>query len=348
MAFDLTTIDPSEFIAFRDQWIKESGLESVGADVLFGKAGLSELVEYNDDDLRQFAKEREMDIIETKRLIKAINKLNGIEVQTPRTPRTPRTPMTPSYDIKQEQKQPEQQESNYNKPLSPKTATLEISTSTSSGSSNKKPKTRKKRAKSNAGKDNQDNKKLSTKRDKMKRKRSKSRGKKSPTPSKNRSKSKARSGTRSPSNASDAPMYDPTNKTTTEEVPIISSPRIRDDEIDEEKDMLTQINEAIEKLTMDASSTKTEIRKTFMEFKQKITDREIKLLHDVDTTLDKKRRLLETQLEYVKDNSFGSKELACNPNMSLLIEKPEIMRTLITAGWVQGATSGINISYHII
>jgi len=344
MAFDLTTIDPSEIMAFRDQWIKESGLESVGADRIFENCGLSELVELDTDELKEYSKEIGLSVIERKRLIKGVNKLNGIE--TPRTPRTPRTPITPQIIKQEEEEKPEKQQEKeeepqqQNKPLSPKTASLQISTSTSSGSSNKKPKTKRKRAKSNAGKDNQDSKKLSAKRDKMKRKRSKSRGKKSPTPSRtpSRNRSRAGTGTRSPS-TSDAPMYDPTNKTSTEEVPIISSPRVRDDEIDEEKDMLTQINEAIEKITMDASATKTEIRKTFMEFKQKITDREIKLLHDVDTTLDKKRRLLETQLEYVKDNSFGTKELACNPNMSLLIEKPEIMRTLITAGWVQGATS---------
>jgi len=97
---------------------------------------------------------------------------------------------------------------------------------------------------------------------------------------------------------------------------------------------------AIDKITNDANTTKNDIRKTFMEFRTKLTEREMKLLHDVDTTVDKKSRLLQTQLEYVKENNGGgATELACDANMSLLIEKTDILRTIITAGWVEGASS---------
>ena len=137
-------------------------------------------------------------------------------------------------------------------------------------------------------------------------------------------------------------MYDPTGKhadsaSDKEEniIEYISPPPPQK----KKKDMKTQIEEAMEKLKNDSNNTKDEIRKTFMEFKQKITEREMKLLHDVDTTVDKKTRLLQTQLEYVKDNG-NSTELSVDPNMKLLIEKPDILRTLVTAGWVQGAASG--------
>eukprot|EP00483_Globobulimina_turgida_P010714 UN10735 len=82
MAFDLTTIEPSAFMEFRDNWIKETGLESVGADRLFDNAGLLELVELNQSELKEYAQEIGCSVIEGRRLIKGIMKLNG-EASTP-------------------------------------------------------------------------------------------------------------------------------------------------------------------------------------------------------------------------------------------------------------------------
>merc|ERR1712154_597479 len=48
-----------------------------------------------------------------------------------------------------------------------------------------------------------------------------------------------------------------------------------------------------------------------------------------------------TQLEYIEDNNITTKvDIACDPSMSLEIQKDDILRTLITAGWVEGASSG--------
>eukprot|EP01083_Nonionella_stella_P107907 313156_1 len=91
MAFDLTTIQPSEFIEFRDSWIKEAGLQKVGADRLFENAGLSELVELDREELKEYAKEIGLSVIERKRLINGITKLTG--TQSSNTPPTPITPI---------------------------------------------------------------------------------------------------------------------------------------------------------------------------------------------------------------------------------------------------------------
>jgi len=273
MAFDLTTIPASEFMEFRDNWIKKTGLESVGADRLFDDVGLSELVELEISELKEYAKEIGLSVIERKRLIKGIMKLNGLDPKTPATP----NPSTPSFSLK---------------------------------TSNKSNKSRKYKKKDKKDK-------------KLKRRRSKS---KSPVPNDDDEDTKP-----------DGPMYDPTNKTSPEIKPQ-KTPKVEVEKI--EKTLETLITEAIEKLTNDGNSTKNDIRKTFMDFRTKLTEREMKLLHDVDTTVDKKSRLLQTQLEYVKENNGGgATELACDVNMSLLIEKQDILRTIITAGWVEGASS---------
>eukprot|EP00486_Rosalina_sp_Unknown_P003106 CAMPEP_0201574314 /NCGR_PEP_ID=MMETSP0190_2-20130828/18745_1 /ASSEMBLY_ACC=CAM_ASM_000263 /TAXON_ID=37353 /ORGANISM="Rosalina sp." /LENGTH=606 /DNA_ID=CAMNT_0048002403 /DNA_START=108 /DNA_END=1928 /DNA_ORIENTATION=+ len=330
MAFDLTSIDPSEFIEFRDQWIKDSNLDSVGADRLFENCGLSELVELDGDELKEYGQEIGLSVIERKRLIKGVNRLNGVE--TPKTPRTPMTPSIskdtsnnsiPSKPVKNDSLSP------VASPRTPKgkksQPTLSISTSTSS-----KKKSKSKSKGKGKGKRGRSKSSAPTPTEAKSRE---SRGK-SPRPSKkDKSKRKKVARQRSTSSATTPIMYDPTGKTpdssSDKEVEYVPPPK---------KDMKTQIEEAMNKLNNDANLTKNEIRKTFMEFKQKITEREMRLLHDVDTTVDKKTRLLQTQLEYVKDNGAAT-ELAVDPSMKLLIEKPEILRTLITAGWVQGASS---------
>eukprot|EP01084_Bolivina_argentea_P119610 212061_1 len=273
MAFDLASINPSDFIEFRDDWITECRLESVGADRLFEDVGLLELIELDSSELREYAHEIGLTVIERKRFIKGLMKLNGIE---------PKTPSTPS-----------------------------LSSSTSNKSFKK---TKKKERKS----------KSTNKRAKLKRKRSRSKSKsKSPTPS-----------SRTPSaDLDDVPMYDPTRKS-------LSSTQLPFIEVTTniETDLVEMIHTAIEQIANDGTKTKADIRETFLEFRSKLTEREMKLLHDVDTTVDKKQRLLQTQLEYVKDNC-GSNELCCDPSMKLLIERKDIMRTVITAGWVKGASS---------
>merc|ERR1711933_505610 len=230
MAFDLTSIPASEYMEFRNNWIKKTGLESVGADRLFDDVGLLELVELEIPELKEYAKEIGLSVIERKRLIKGIMKLNGLDPKTPATP----NPSTPSFSLK-------------------------------STKSNKSKKSKKRDKKDKKDK-------------KLKRRRSKS---KSPVPNENED-----------GNA-DAPMYDPTNKTSPQIKPQ-QTPSTPIQKI--EKSLQT---EAIDKITNDANTTKNDIRKTFMEFRTKLTEREMKLLHDVDTTVDKKSRLLQTQLEYV-------------------------------------------------
>lgn len=366
MAFDLTSIDPSEFISFRDQWIKDSNLASVGADRLFANCGLSELVELDNEELKEYAQELNLSVIERKRLIKGVNRLNGIE--TPKTPRTPMTntmpntkpitndtlntptPASPTGVEENEEKVPPPATKPKSKPKSKAKSrkssedtqpSLSISTSTSSKKKKSKGKGKGKgkraRSKSSAPTPSPTTP-------------SKTRGKSPRSSKKSKSKRKAArqrstSSTTPINNDSDKIMYDPTGKTPdaasdTEQTAFEYNPPPP-----AKKDMKTQIEEAMERLKNDANTTKTEIRKTFMEFKQKIQEREMRLLHDVDSTLDKKTRLLQTQLEYVKDNG-DSTELSVDPSMKLLIEKPEILRTLITAGWVQGASSGIFI--HVI
>eukprot|EP01084_Bolivina_argentea_P261401 441707_1 len=89
-----------------------------------------------------------------------------------------------------------------------------------------------------------------------------------------------------------------------------------------EKDLSTLINEGICNLCSDADVTRNDIKSIFDMFRNKLNERENKLLHDVDTTLDKKTRLLQTQLEYTNDLNGGTttpntyeRELACDPNM---------------------------------
>ena len=338
MAVDLTLIDPSEFIEYRDQWLKDSGLESVGADRLFENCGLSQLTELNSDELEEYANKIGLTDIEKERLKKGINELNGITqpgaLQTPLTPKTPRTPKSPKS------------------PKTPKSPRLPTPSNSSKSGLNtpksklSRPSTPGKKKKSKLGKSGSKS-KLSPKKDKFSRKRSKSnaRAKKSPSPfSRQRSSSSSAAPMYDPTNKSSAPMYDPTNKTTPKanEGSKFENDFVREVTVQKvvvAKDMVTQINEAIEKLNSDANATRDDIRNTFMEFRQKLVEREMRLLHDVDATVDKKTRLLQTQLEYVKDNP-GATELACEYHMRLLIEKPEILRTIMTAGWVLGAASG--------
>merc|ERR1719249_400187 len=105
-------------------------------------------------------------------------------------------------------------------------------------------------------------------------------------------------------------------------------------------DLETRIEEALEQIVANAAATKEDIRATFLLMRSKITEREMKLLGDVQATLDKKQRLLQTQLEYVRDNQGGgATELVADPAMKLELQKHELLRTLTTAGWVQGATT---------
>merc|ERR1712154_290649 len=82
-AFDLASIDPSDFIEFRDKWLIDSGLEDVGADRLFDNVGLSELIELSTSELKEYGKEIGLSVIERKRLIKGICKLNPSESAPP-------------------------------------------------------------------------------------------------------------------------------------------------------------------------------------------------------------------------------------------------------------------------
>merc|ERR1711971_96046 len=90
MAVDLASIDPADFIAFRDKWVEECGLEHA-ADRLFDEVGLSELVELNTSELTEYAKEIKLSIIERKRLIKGVRKLNGLSKSHSRTVSRPQS-----------------------------------------------------------------------------------------------------------------------------------------------------------------------------------------------------------------------------------------------------------------
>eukprot|EP00484_Ammonia_sp_Unknown_P006843 CAMPEP_0197073212 /NCGR_PEP_ID=MMETSP1384-20130603/210492_1 /TAXON_ID=29189 /ORGANISM="Ammonia sp." /LENGTH=642 /DNA_ID=CAMNT_0042512045 /DNA_START=104 /DNA_END=2032 /DNA_ORIENTATION=+ len=357
--FDLTTIDPSEFIEFRDSWMKESGLESVGADRLFETAGLSELVEYEVSELKEYANLIGLNVAERKRLIKGIIKLNGGEADAPLTPAVENdaaddacsAASTPEATLEISTSSPcliatttGTPQSSKPKPV-PRPKLKESHSNSSAASNSSKKHSRKKSnngtktpKSSNESKSSKHERQKSgaTKRDKSKQRRTKSRSKKSLSP---KPRSRKNSKDIDDDNTSDAPMYDPTGRST----PVSASSPPKDafhafDKDNKAKDLLTQINEALQQLSMDANATKDDIRRTFMDFRQKLTEREIKLLHDVDTTVDKKTRLLQTQMEYVTDNP-GSGDLACDPSMSLQIEKEPILRSLITAGWVLGATS---------
>eukprot|EP01084_Bolivina_argentea_P082948 150172_1 len=267
MAFDLTTINPSEWIEFRDCWIKESGLEGVGADRLFDDVSLAELVDFSASELKEYAKEIGLSVVERKRLKKGIKSLKYIDNKTSTTP------------------------------------------------------TPKKRKKSRS----------------IKKKKSKS-----------KSKSKSRSNSRSNSCISSplAPISLPTKETHQSIADKLKSGGFEIEEEENERplklrDLPTEIENAITNLESDGEATKDDIRATFHHFKTKITERELKLIRDVDSTIIKKRRLLETQRDYIKENGHetGINELAVDPNIGLLIEKPEILRCLLTAGWIEGASS---------
>ena len=323
MAFQVASIDPSKFISVRDEWLKDSKLDSVGADRLFESCSLSELVEMNNDELKEYGDKIGLTDIEKERLINGINALNTIEqpgaIQSPKSPKTPKSPKVTLKKLKG---------SKSKNGLAPRPKSARPS---SSG--------KKKKSKGKSKGSRKDNRIRSKSNAKMK---------------------KSPALTRKSSSSSDAPMYDPTGRTGSGSVSstlltTTMSPKKTDEgptefakfEVQEiPKDMTTQINEAMARLNSDANLTRDDIRKTFMEFKQKLAEREMRLLHDVDATVEKKTRLLQTQLDYVKDNPDAT-DLACEPQMRLLIKKPEILRVIMTAGWVLGAASGIFISYYI-
>eukprot|EP01083_Nonionella_stella_P070426 188407_1 len=103
----------------------------------------------------------------------------------------------------------------------------------------------------------------------------------------------------------------------------------------------TLINNAMDTLGVCASSTKYEITTIFNEFRQIINERQTKLLGDVDSTLTKKRSILQTQLEYIEENNENSTDntdIACDPVISLTIDKKQICETLRYCGWIEGAS----------
>ncbi len=121
----------------------------------------------------------------------------------------------------------------------------------------------------------------------------------------------------------DSPMYDPTGKTSP-----LNPPKIDIRSISKKDDLILIIQNAIEQISTDGNMTKSDIRSTFMDFRNKLTQREMKLLHDVDTndtTVDKKTRLLQTQLEYIS-NGNNTNELACDPSMSLNSKEEQEMQ----------------------
>ena len=77
-------------------------------------------------------------------------------------------------------------------------------------------------------------------------------------------------------------------------------PRSAQEEEEDPVDLETRIGSVLQQMAANATSTKEDIRATFLELCSKITERELKLLHDVETTMDKKQRLLQTQLDYIK------------------------------------------------
>jgi hypothetical protein len=344
-AFDLTAIEPSEFIEFRDTWLKESGLESVGADRLFETAGLSELVEYDASELKEYADLIGLNVTERKRLIKGVLKLNGAELDTPSSSGA----SSPEATLEISTSTPCLISTTTSKKSGKAAARPKLKESHSNSSASSSSSSKHKRKKSSNAVQSEKEKKpekaksskherqrsTATKRDKAKQRRTRSRSKNSvsPKPRSRKSSKDMRKEADDDDAASDAPMYDPTGRSTP-----ASTPKDAMKTFEKPKDLMTEITEAMERLSTDADSTKDQIRRTFMEFRQKLTEREMKLLHDVDTTVDKKTRLLQTQQEYVADNP-GSGDLACDPSMSLQIEKEAILRSLVTAGWVKGATS---------
>jgi len=101
-----------------------------------------------------------------------------------------------------------------------------------------------------------------------------------------------------------------------------------------------QIREAMERLNNNAIATRADITVQFKEFRDLLKKREEKLLEDVDATLEKKRRLLQSQLDYEQESGgSGTNALAADPAMMLEIEREQIQNTLTTLGWVHGATT---------
>lgn len=328
MAVDLASIDPSEFIEFRDTWVKECGLENA-ADRLFDDVGLSELVELDNSELAEYAKEIGLSVIERKRLLKGIRKLTGLEPsrQTPTRPQSARSALrhTPTLSISASE---------------PPTATHAHSKSMACGGPGSRTPTSDKFRKSR---------KKDKKSKKSKRRRAKTSG--------NRA---SMDLTLSPY-ASEEVMYDPTaQKPRTPEISATNkSPSVRQhsplpyprasnasnaspegsSEISP-ADVESRISEALQQIAANAASTKEDIRRTFLELRSKITERELRLLQDVDSTLDKKQRLLQTQLDYIRENQGGgATELVADPGMKLEMDRHTLLRSLITAGWVQGATT---------
>jgi len=318
MAVDLASIDPADFISFRDKWVEECGLEHA-ADRLFEECGLSELVELNTSELTEYAKEIKLSIIERKRLIKGVRKLNGL---------------SSSHSRSRTSSRPQSARVSRHKPNLSLSAASEPPTtalSTSSQTPN-----------------------LSTASRRSKKKDRKSDRKKS------KSRRRARtSGSRSSRCSSDLRvstddlMYDPTAQPT--RTPSVSatnkSPSVRltspspDPSAERESsppsvDIQTRISVALSQIAANAETTKADIRASFLLMRSTLTERELKLLHDVDATLEKKQRLLQTQLEYIRDNDGGgATELVADPDMKLELQRQELLRTLTTTGWVMGATT---------
>jgi len=317
MAVDLTTIDPSDFIDFRNSWIEESGLSAVGADRLFDDVGLSELVELSNSELAEYGKEIGLTIIERKRLIKGINKLNG--TKPPKSvgggkPRLQFSKTPPVSDLKHEDAF-----SAAGRAKSARFATTTKKTKKSPPSSSKKGRPRSARSNSK-----RKNKSPNGKRSKKKRK-------------SQRSKTLAIMSTASIDNL----MVDnEPHRPSPEPLDIAVAASVSVTSEGPSKGMEAMLSEAIESLTNNAYAAKADITATFGDLRRLLTEREMKLLHDVDGTLERKRRLLQSQLDYERESGGHSiTELVAEPALSLQMERDQIRRTLATAGWVLGATT---------
>mmetsp|Transcript_40251 Transcript_40251/g.66070 ORF Transcript_40251/g.66070 Transcript_40251/m.66070 type:complete len:677 (+) Transcript_40251:129-2159(+) len=391
-AFDLSSVEPSEFMDFRNSWMKDSGLEAIGAERLFEHAGLTELVELDLSELKEYSQEIGLNVIERRRLTKAISKLNGAA--------TPATPFSPSSAVVETVDSPHSEATVVTKhgDDDDETELVSFASATPTGGAPRStnptfvpapiqvqhakqrrntcddaselfspgsvtpcqvatpdkfvfPRPSKKTKKSRHSSCKSTSNLLSSKKSahaKMNRSnRSKSnRGLRSPSTPSRVGRKTPTSVVHTPSKNEgdvDGPMYDPTGKSSAPATPNNMENYGSGtwyERCNREKDLGQRISDAIEKLHSHAEATKQQIRRTFMEFGQRLRERESRLLKDVEATADKKSRLLQTQLEYIKETAPpGSSELACDPNMSLLIEKDSVLTTLMTAGWVQGASS---------
>lgn len=157
----------------------------------------------------------------------------------------------------------------------------------------------------------------------------------------------------------DGPSYDPVRLSRSRSPSSPGSPNMRrpksyshsrlEHSVEPPVDTKTLVKGALDELTNNAYLTKADISATFKEFRELLTHREQKLLADVDSTLEKKKRLLQTQLDYEETSGGGNaNELVADPTMMLELEKNEIHDTLSTLGWVHGATTGILNSYSSI